>query len=272
VSTTIDQHPRPTSEGRRSRGERTGELFTRAADSTQARREALLTEIVLENRGVAEAVARRFRGRDVEDADLQQVAYEALVKAARRFDPDRRHDFLSYAVPTIRGELQRYFRDHGWMVRPTRTVQETQWRIARAEGELAQDLGCTPSRDEICAHLGLAPETYDEAMAAAGCFRPASLDQPLAIDGDGTTIGDLVPDDDDGLPSSEARVMLAPMVRQLSERDQRVLYLRFYEGRTQQEIGDAVGVTQTQVSRILDQVLRELRDRLSAPEEPPPAA
>jgi RNA polymerase sigma-B factor len=266
------QHLRAPDDSRPSRAERTAELFARTASTTESRRRlALIHQIVLENRGVAEAVARRFHGRDVEPDDLQQVAYEALVKAAHRFDPSREHDFLSYAVPTIRGELQRYFRDHGWVVRPTRGVQEAQWRIAKAEGRLMQDLGRTPTRHEVCDVLSLSEREYDEAMAASGCFRPSSLDQPLARDGDVTTIGDLLADDSQDLAPSEARAMLAPVVRQLSRRDQRVLYLRFYEGRTQQEIGDLVGVTQTQVSRILDQVLRDLREQLTD-DDPPPAA
>src|ERR1044071_4248492 len=104
---------------------------------------------------VARSVASRFRRRGIEDDDLAQVAYTALTRAARDFDPGRHKDFLSYAVPTIRGELKKHFRDLGWAVRPPRRVQETQARITRAEGALVQKLGRSPRPSEIAAALGL---------------------------------------------------------------------------------------------------------------------
>ena len=94
--------------------------------------------------GVARSVASRYLNRGIEEDDLVQVAYAALTRAARDFDPSRHEDFLSYAVPTIRGELKKHFRDLGWTVRPPRRIQETQSRITRAEGELIQELGRSP--------------------------------------------------------------------------------------------------------------------------------
>src|SRR5262245_11885060 len=104
---------------------------------------------------VAVDVARRYRSRGVALEDLEQVAYLGLVKAARGFDPERATDFLSYAVPTIRGEVRRYFRDHGWAVRPPRTVQQAQARITAVESDLCQELGRAPRPTEIAERLGL---------------------------------------------------------------------------------------------------------------------
>ena len=227
--------------------------------------ESLLDQVVLANRPVAESLARRFRNRGIDDDDLRQVAYEALVKAVRRFDPSQDRDLLSYAVPTIRGELRRHFRDHGWMVRPTRAVQEAQWQIVRAREELAHELGRPPQREEIMRRLDLTAEVYDEAAAANGCFQPSSLDQPVD-EASAMSLGDSVADDSDAHDAVEARAMVAPLLRKLSERERRIVYLRFYEDRSQAEIGEEVGVTQTQVSRLLTRTLDALREEL-APSE-----
>lgn len=251
---------------RGDRSRRTAELFDSALRTTDpSRRQALLDEVVVVNLCVARSLARRFRGRGLEVEDLEQVASEALVKAAARFDPGRGKDFLSFAVPTVRGELRRYFRDVGWVVRPTRRVQEARSAIARAESDLTQRLGHIPDPAEVMNEVALTQEEYAEAASANGCFAPTSLDRPSSITDDGGTLAELIPDDDAGLPACEARVVLAPVVQMLSERDRRVLFLRYFEDLGQKEIGSEIGVTQTQVSRILDRILAELHDAVGDP-------
>lgn len=250
---------------RDERSQRTADLFESAATTDADRRRDLLNEVVLLNLRVAEGLAQRFSRRGVDLDDLTQVACVGLVKAAERFDPALGKDFLSYAVPTIRGELQRHFRDAGWVVRPTRRVQETRWRLSRAEADLTQRLGHMPGADDVKDELDLTHEEYVEAASADGCFRPASLDQPATVEGDGASLGDLLPARERAIATSEARMTLAPVVRKLSERDRRVLYLRFFEDLGQREIGDEIGVTQTQVSRILDRILDALHGDLTAP-------
>jgi RNA polymerase sigma-B factor len=117
------------------------------------------------------------------------------------------------------------------------------------------------------AELDISREDYAEAGSAHGCFAPASLDQPASASIDGGSLGDLIPDDEHDLPALEARVALAPVVRKLSERDRRILFMRYFEDLGQKEIGAEIGVTQTQVSRILDRILGELHDSL-APVDP----
>jgi len=222
-----------------------------------AQQEAVLEELVLVNRGVAESVALRYRNRGIATEDLFQVAYVGLICAARRFDPTRADDFLTYAVPTIRGELQRYFRDRGWTVRPPRRIQELQGSISRTSAELVQRLGREPTADELCAELGIPDEDYEEAMAAFGCFQPVSLDQ-VSGRRDDETIGETVAEHQ-SLDPAEARTMLQPVLRQLSPRDRRIVQLRYFEDRSQSEIGQTLGVTQAQVSRLLYRILRDLR-------------
>jgi RNA polymerase sigma-B factor len=133
-----------------------------------------------------------------------------------------------------------------------------------AESELALTLGRSPSVREVARRLGEPEADVAEALAAEGCFTPTSLDRPVA-DGADTTIGDLLGDRDLGRAAVEARVMLAPVVRRLSERDRRILQLRFFDDRTQREIADEIGVTQTQVSRVLGRIIRSLRAELDGP-------
>ena len=246
-------------------------LATAAASQSSRRRRELLDYVVRLNMDVARSVARRYFRRGIEEDDLVQVAYTALTRATRDFDPSRLHDFLSYAVPTIRGELQRHFRDHGWTVRPPRRIQETQAQITTTEGELVQGLGRSPRPSEIADHLNIEVGDVVEAMSADGCFAPASLDRPVAgLDGGGlTTVGDLIGEEDRSQPAAEARVALAPLVRLLKERDRRILYLRFFEDRSQQEIAEDIGVSQMQVSRLLTRIIRDLRTELTGREGRP---
>lgn len=246
---------------RQQRSERTAELLLLACGADEETRRGLLEQVVLINRGVAEAVASRYRNRGIAQDDLVQVAYEGLIKAVARFDPRLRNDLLTYAVPTIRGELQRYFRDQGWTVRPPRRVQELQWRVNHALESLGQELGREPTDQELMAHLDLDLEQYREAIEAFGCFQPTSLDLSVGQDSP-TTLGALIPGENTDGDAADARVTLAPVVRRLSERDRRILYLRFFEDRTQQQIGEDLGVTQMQVSRLLARILRHLRDEV----------
>ena len=246
----------------KERARRTDDIVS---DLRCARREResqeLVRQLIETNAAVARTMASRYRNRGIDLDDLEQVALLGLTKAAQRFDPEAGHDFLSFAVPTIRGELRRHFRDSGWMIRPPRRVQDLQARIAAVQDELAAELGRSPRPTEIAERLGDDVGDVVEALAVDGCFTPTSLD---AIVGDGSSrLGDLLGQDERALAWVEAKVMLDPVVRRLSPRDRRIVRLRFYEERTQQEIAVAVGLTQAQVSRVLARILEDLRADLS---------
>ena len=227
----------------------------------------LTRQLIETNASVARSMASRYRNRGIDLDDLEQVALLGLTKAAQRFDPAAGHDFLSFAVPTIRGELRRHFRDSGWMVRPPRRIQDLQTRIAGAREELESGLGRSPRPSEIAAHLGEQTSDVVEALAADGCFTPTSLDARVA-DGS-SSLGDLLGEDDRALAQAEAKVMLDPLMRGLTARDRRIVRLRYFQEQTQQEIAESVGLTQAQVSRILTRILTDLRSGLA---ERPPAA
>ncbi|QCX27840.1 sigma-70 family RNA polymerase sigma factor [Nocardioides jishulii] len=251
------REPAHESMPREARMSLVAELFARSRTAQGEEREAFLREIVLLNQCVAESIAMRYVGRGIAPDDLRQVACEALVKAVHRFDPTRDRDLLSYAVPTIRGEIRRHFRDHGWSVRPPRRIQEVQAQVTRATDELAKKHGRDPEVAEVLDEVGISRHEYDQAVQAYGSFRAASLDQPRGADGSAAW-SELMADDP-RTEEVEARLTLAPVVRQLPARDRRILYLRFYEDMTQSEIGQELGVTQTQVSRLLTGIYDKVR-------------
>ena len=232
-----------------------------ARESDPVERKRLQDEVVVLHMGLARAIASRYRGRGIADEDLTQAASMALLKAARNFDADRGVEFLSYAVVTMKGEVKRQFRDFGWMVRPPRPIQKLQADVSRADSELTHRLGRSPKVGEVAEYLGVAEDDVVEALSADGCFTTTSLDSPVGADGS-AVLGELIPGEDSGLSDAEARVMLAPAVRALPERERVVLYLRFFRQQTQAQIAEEIGVTQMQVSRILARVLAELRGQL----------
>ncbi len=230
-----------------------------ATDDPEVHEQAL-EEVVLANLRVARGIASGQRDKGVALEDLEQVACAALVAAARRFRPEEGRDFLAFAVPTIRGEVKRYFRDCGWAVRPPRRVQEIHLEVLSTRERLAGALDRSPTTTEIAEALGESERHVAEALQVNGCFTPSSLDRPLGDEG-ASSLGELLPEvDASTFEAAEARAILGPAVRQLAERDREVLRLRYYEGRTQQEIGQILGVTQTQVSRILSRITTQLRD------------
>jgi RNA polymerase sigma-B factor len=263
ADSSADHSGHPLSPLRAARSRRTEELVELLAACTdEDERDRLRAELISTNMPVARSIAVGYRSRGLPLEDLEQVAYLALTKAARRFDPSVGHAFLSFCVPTIRGEVRRYFRDHGWMVRPPRRIQELQQRVFRTQSELTLELGRPPAAREIAEHLGEEIDQVLEAMDGQGAFTPASLDR-LVGDGD-ASLGDLIGSDQASVQSAEARLVLAPVVRCLNERDRRILRMRFFDGLTQREIAEEIGVTQMQVSRLLARIFRDLRARLGS--------
>lgn len=243
---------------RAARRDATSDLLDRAHDAPPgSRRDDLLNQVVVVNRGVADAVASHFRDRGVAQEDLQQTAYEALLKAVRRFDPERSDDLLTFAVPTIRGELQRHLRDLGWMVRPPRRLQRLRADLGACREDLVHELGREPETAEIAARLGVTAAEVEECRRVPGCLRPTSLDQEVH-DGSEVSLGDLIPDDAAGA-TGEDRVLLAQLLATLGDRERLILRMRFDQDLTQAEIGRRIGVTQMQVSRLITGILGRLR-------------
>ncbi|WP_432245498.1 sigma-70 family RNA polymerase sigma factor [Arthrobacter sp. G.S.26] len=218
-------------------------------------------ELVLSYLDLAEALARRFEARGRERADLNQVAYLGLVKAARGFDPAKGGSFPAYAAPTITGELKRYLRDRTWVVRPPRSIQDLRTRMFRVEPELTQDLGRTPSVAELAAELEVDPAEVREAISAGSSLHPDSLDA-VNPGTDTPCIGDVLPCQDSPLERLEELACLRGAIQGLADADRDLLYRRYFCEETQAELGKRLGMSQMQVSRRLARVLVELQGRL----------
>lgn len=245
------------------RAERTHDLLLEAFNAEPEVKARLHEQVILLNLEVAESIVMRYRNRGVPVEDLVQVACLGLVKAVRGFDPDKSDHFLSYAAPTILGEVKRFFRDSAWTVRPPRRIQELQAEISHASADLMHRHGGVPTPKEIAAELQIEVKEVNEALAADGCFAPRSLDRPSASGGDeGPSLADVLGDDDSGFDRAEAVLALRPLCSTLSERDRRLIYLRFFHEWTQARIAEEFGVTQMQVSRLLTRILKQLRSQL----------
>jgi RNA polymerase sigma-B factor len=245
-----------------ARRDETAALFERLATVTDPDvRHGLREQIVVLNLPVATSIALRYRGRGEPIEDLVQVAHLGLLKAVDGFDASRGSDFLAYAVPTVRGEVQRYFRDRGWDIRPPRRVQELRARVNQATELLAQQLDRSPRPSEIAVHLGVDVHDVVECLASADCYHLNSLDAPVDAE-DGADLGGLVGAMDPELARVDDVLSVRPLLAKLPPRDRRILTLRFYRGWTQSQIAEDIGVTQMQVSRLLTRILGTLRREL----------
>jgi len=255
-----------SSEDRKSR---TAELLARAQEVEGAERDALLEQVIVLNIPVARSLAARYRNRGQAMEELEQVACLALTRSVQAFNPERGDDLLVFAVPSILGELKRHFRDASWSVRPPRRVQELRPRLAEADEQLTQELGRPPSADELARQLECPKSEIEEAMSCGDLARSSSLDEPVAESGG--TLAELLPTTDAGFDHSEAIAILAPACRRLKSRDRWILRMRFYDQMTQQEIADELGVTQVQVSRLLQRIITDLRRAIGADRHVPAA-
>jgi RNA polymerase sigma-B factor len=233
-----------------------------AQDASAAEREEILAEVIVDQLPLARSIAARYRDRGEALEDLVQVASMALVMAVKRYRPGQGVSFSAFAVPTITGELRRHFRDHGWSIRPPRRIQELRPRLRQAVEDLTQELHRPPSVAELAEHLDVPAEEILETQSATTSYHILSLDGPVhqSQTEDGSALlGDTVGGTDGGFEQAVERVSAAPLLASLSERDQRVLALRYLDGCTQQQIADEIGVTQMQVSRLLSRSLKRLR-------------
>ncbi|WP_073935497.1 sigma-70 family RNA polymerase sigma factor [Streptomyces sp. CB02400] len=230
------------------------------------RRAALREHVIRLLLPMARRVTRRFQRHGEEFDDLVQVASLGLIKAVDGYDPALGHAFLSYAVPKVTGELRRHLRDRTATVRLPRPLQEASGRILQAVEELEQRLGGhSPTPEQIAGHTGLGQDRVLSALRAVHACRARSLDEPAGHDQE-IPLACLVGAEDPALGRVVDTVSLTALVKRLPECDRRVLYLRFYREYTQQQIADAIGVSQMQVSRILRRCFDRLREALLADE------
>jgi RNA polymerase sigma-B factor len=233
-----------------------------ALGSGDERRGELRDRIVAAHLPLAHNIARRFVHRGEPQDDLEQVATVGLIHAVDRFEPDRGSDFLSFAIPTITGEVRRHFRDHAWAVRVPRRLKDLHVSIGSAISELSQQYGRAPTASELAAHLKLPREQILEGLEAANAYRSSSLDSLLDPSATGVALEDVVGVADAELERVEFRTTLAPLLEELQPRERAILKLRFFAGMTQSQIAQQIGLSQMHVSRLLARTLARLRAEL----------
>jgi RNA polymerase sigma-B factor len=237
------------------------ELASMSADDP--RRERVRDQIVTIHLPVARHIAAKFRGRGEPGDDLEQVATIGLIHAVDRYDPDRGVAFLAYAVPTMMGEVRRYFRDTAWSIRLPRRLSELHVALGRASRELSQTQGSAPTPSQLAEHLGVSVGDVEEALEAGHSYRTASLDGLGADDDSAPALMERLGEEDPEMEVVEHRAVLAPLLAQIPERERRILIMRFFEHLTQTQIAERVGLSQMHVSRLLAKTLDDLRERMA---------
>ena len=213
----------------------------------------------------AASIARRYRTRDRRTEDLEQVGMLGLVRALERFDPAVGVKFTSFAGPWIAGVVKRHLRDHGWSMRVPRSLKDGSLAVRRARDELSQALGRDPTVDELAAALDVTPEEVRDAVQAGDAYSLTSLDAPVGGD-DAHTVADSMGDIDPDMAMAEDWPAIEAVLEHLTDREQQILYLRYFEDLTQAEIAPIVGVSQVHVSRLLAKSLEKVRALLEDPQ------
>ncbi|MEV6924942.1 SigB/SigF/SigG family RNA polymerase sigma factor [Dactylosporangium sp. NPDC051485] len=256
----------PHGRGTRETDAQAKALLSLLADlPTGADRERVRARLIELYIPLAEYLARRFRNRGELFDDLVQVANLGLIKSVDGFDPLRGAAFTSYAIPMIVGELKRHFRDKGWDVRVPRRLQELRLEISKVSGDLAQDLGRSPTVADLATRLGVSEEEVIEGLDCGQAYRALSLDAPAGdgADAGAAGLGDLLGAEDPDMRNVENREALRPLLAKLPEREQKIIAMRFHGNLTQSQIAAELGISQMHVSRLLTGALRVLREQLT---------
>jgi RNA polymerase sigma-B factor len=237
-------------------------LFEQMAplDEDDPAREELRSKLVTGHLPLAEHIAARFSNRGVPREDLVQVATLGLINAVDRFQPDRGTDFLSFAVPTVMGEVRRHFRDASWSMHVPRRLKELNLAINSASAELSQHLGRAPTPSELAKRLDLSIEQVYEGLEAGNAYHSMSLDEALSPEADSDSLGETLGETDAALDGVEDYESLRPLIERLPERERTILTLRFFRNMTQTQIAERVGISQMHVSRLLARTLEQLRE------------
>ncbi|MER7911146.1 MULTISPECIES: RNA polymerase sigma factor SigF [unclassified Streptomyces] len=207
--------------------------------------------------------AARFRSRNEPMEDIVQVGTIGLIKAIDRFDCERGVEFPTFAMPTVVGEIKRFFRDTSWSVRVPRRLQELRLALTKASDELAQKLDRSPTVPELAAVLGVSEEDVVDGLAVGNAYTASSLDSPSPEDDGGEgSLADRLGYEDTALEGVEYRESLKPLLAKLPPRERQIIMLRFFANMTQSQIGEEVGISQMHVSRLLTRTLAQLRDGL----------
>lgn len=234
-----------------------------ALDEDDPERAKLRDKLVTGHLPLAEHIAARFANRGVPREDLVQVATLGLINAVDRFQPDRGTDFLSFAVPTVMGEVRRHFRDASWSMHVPRRLKELNLAINSASADLSQRLGRAPTPSELAKRLDLNIDQVYEGLEAGNAYHSMSLDEALSPEADSDALGETLGETDAALDGVEDYESLRPLIERLPERERTILTLRFFRNMTQTQIAERIGISQMHVSRLIRRSLERMRAQLS---------
>ena len=227
-----------------------------------AEHDRLRAQIIERCLPLADNIARRFRNRGEQHEDLVQVARMGLVNSVNRFDVTAGTEFIGFAVPTMMGEVRRYFRDHGWAVKVPRRLKELNGSLNVAKSELSQQLNRAPTASEIAAHLGIDREEVVEGLIASNAYATQSTDASIGSSDDGYSIADRIGDLDANIEKVLDVESVRPLLAALPQRERVVLQMRFFDNMTQSQIAERIGHSQMHVSRLLARSLATLRQQM----------
>ncbi len=222
----------------------------------------LRAHLIERHEGLVRHVANSYRDAGVPYGDLIGVGHIGLVNAVDRFDPERGTKFATFAVPTIRGELRRYFRDATWGMRVPRRVQELSLRVREVREDLTRTLGRSPTYSELASSLSVSEEAVIEAVEVANQYELASL-QESGGDDEGPSVADRTGDEDPALELLEDRGELSWALDQLTPRQRVIIALRYFHDMSQQQVADRLGISQMHVSRLQRKAIEQLREIMS---------
>lgn len=222
----------------------------------------LRDEIIRQCLPLAEHIAYRYDRRGEEHDDLVQVARVGLVNAVNRFDPEAGPEFVSFAIPTMLGEVKRYFRDCGWAVNVPRRLKDLYPALGPVTAELTQKLGRSPTPAELAGALGVDRLDVVDALTAAAGFKTRSIDHGVTRDDDSPALAERLGCPDPALRFVDDSEALREQLAALPQREYRIVIMRFFESLTQSQIAERMGVSQMHVSRLLTQSLHRLRSGL----------
>jgi RNA polymerase sigma-B factor len=231
------------------------------------RRAAALGLLVARYRNLVRSCAQRYSRSSEPAEDLMQVGYVGLLKAINNFDPALGFSLATYAMPCIIGEIKRHFRDKSWQVHVGRQLQERVLEVRQAEHRLTQQLGRVPTDAELASDLRISAADVREARQAELVLQPLSLDEPLRGRPGAVSMSDLLGAEDPRLEHMLGMQALAAHWGELPVREQQIVVLSYYRGMTQAQIGQQLGISQMQVSRLLARALAYLRPLLSGQPE-----
>ena len=220
-------------------------------------------QLIVSHLNLVRFLASKFKNRGEPLDDLIQVGTIGLIKAIDRFDPSRGLEFTTYATPTILGEIKRHFRDKGWSVRVPRRLQELSAKVNQANDELTNEFSRSPSVEEIAKRVGASVDDVLEAMESSSAYSSVPLEGGgSSDDDDAPSVIDHYATEDEDLAASDDRIVLEDAIRDFSPREKDVIRMRFFEGMTQVEIAQRLGISQVQVSRLLRRTLRRVQDKI----------